>query len=83
MEGTIHLRGNSGPRPPISDSSVTITRQTQIEDRTGTASRPLSFASLRIGQTVEVWLTGPVAQSFPVQGTASRVVIIGEPGVGQ
>jgi hypothetical protein len=30
---------------------------------------------LKPGQVVSVWFTGPVAQSYPVRGTAARIVI--------
>jgi hypothetical protein len=33
-------------------------------------------ATLRLGQRVEVWLTGPVMESYPVQGTAARLVVV-------
>lgn len=32
------------------------------------------------GITVEVWFTGPVAESYPVQATAQTVVIVDESG---
>ena len=34
-----------------------------------------SFADLEVGQTVSAWVSGPVAESFPVQATADAVVI--------
>jgi hypothetical protein len=33
------------------------------------------FRSLALGQWVRVWFNGPVAESYPVQGTAGTVVI--------
>lgn len=33
------------------------------------------FRSLSVGQWVRVWFNGPVAESYPVQGTAATVVI--------
>lgn len=32
---------------------------------------------LAVGSVVEVWFTGPVAESYPVQATAGTVVVIG------
>lgn len=35
----------------------------------------LSSSDLREGQLVSIWFSGPVMKSYPVQGTASRIVI--------
>jgi hypothetical protein len=34
-----------------------------------------SFDDLAVGQTVQVWFDGPVAESYPVQATAGSIVI--------
>ena len=39
----------------------------------------VTFADLKVGQSVEAWFTGPVAESYPVQVKASQIVILGEP----
>ena len=39
-------------------------------------SRLFEFTDLRLGDTVEVFFKGPVAESYPVQGTAEIVRII-------
>ena len=36
-----------------------------------------SFSDLTEGADVEAWFTGPVAESYPVQATASHVRILG------
>jgi hypothetical protein len=36
----------------------------------------VGFVALQAGQRVEVWITGPVAESFPMQATAEFVVIV-------
>ncbi|MCH7483818.1 MAG: DUF3221 domain-containing protein [Chloroflexi bacterium] len=36
-----------------------------------------TFADLTVGQTVEAWFTGPIAESYPVQAKASQIVIVG------
>lgn len=38
-----------------------------------------TIAELAVGDTVEIFVDGPVAESCPVQGRASAVVIRGEP----
>ena len=35
-----------------------------------------SFQELHVGQRVEAWFQGPVAQSYPVQATAGRIVVL-------
>lgn len=39
-------------------------------------SRLFEYTDLRLGDTVEVFFKGPVAESYPVQGTAEIVRII-------
>src|SRR6056297_844827 len=36
------------------------------------------FSCLEINNIVSAWVTGAVAESYPLQGTASRIVITGE-----
>ena len=38
--------------------------------------RPATFEALQVGQKVEAWFTGPVAESYPVQAVASDIVIL-------
>jgi hypothetical protein len=35
-----------------------------------------AFADLEVGLAVEAWFTGPVAESYPVQAKAARIVIL-------
>jgi len=64
----------SGPK-----ALVTVTGTTTIfVVRSGNVSLFDSngeFRSLALGQWVRVWFNGPVAESYPVQGTAGTVVI--------
>lgn len=46
----------------------------QLGDEIGDIGE-VGFGALQAGQRVEVWLTGPVAESFPMQGQAEFVVI--------
>lgn len=36
---------------------------------------PASMSDLVAGRQAQAWVAGPVAESYPVQGTASRIVI--------
>ena len=50
-----------------------------LEERDGDLA-PVAFEALRVGQMVEATYTGPVAESYPTQGVAGRIVILeGEP----
>lgn len=50
---------------------VTLTAATEIVD----ASGKKAAAAIRKGQTVQVWFGGAVAQSYPLQAEAARLVI--------
>lgn len=55
-----------------------VTPETEILDQRGGGSAPISFQALRVGQTVEATYDGPVAESYPTQGVAGRIVILEE-----
>lgn len=38
-------------------------------------AQPAAFGDLQEGQTVAAWVSGPVAESFPVQATADVLLI--------
>jgi hypothetical protein len=50
-----------------------------LERRDGDLAR-VAFEDLRVGQMVEATYTGPVAESYPTQGVAGRIVILDEEG---
>jgi hypothetical protein len=68
---------------PIADgtrfdkASVRITSETRIWVQQGAERRPASVEDLADGRQVEARFTGPVAESYPVQATASEIVILG------
>ena len=56
-----------------SDKAVARIRQeTAVRGADGSWT---DFNALKVGQWVRVWFTGPVAESYPVQATASVVAI--------
>ena len=55
---------------------VAIKEETLIFEQDGENRREIVFAVLETKQRVEVWFTGPIMESFPMQGTAQQVVII-------
>jgi Protein of unknown function (DUF3221) len=53
-----------------------VTDETEILEQRGENLAPVSFEVLRVGQMVEATYTGPVAESYPTQGVAGRIVIL-------
>ena len=73
---------------PSSDSGAkgyfTVTDQTEISRLVGgDALAPAAFEDLAVGQSVEATYAGPVAQSYPTQGNAASIVILGEEAGGE
>jgi LPXTG-motif cell wall-anchored protein len=55
-----------------------VTEETEILERRDGDLAPVAFEELRVGQVVEATYTGPVAESYPTQGVAGRIVILEE-----
>ncbi|MDO8880484.1 MAG: DUF3221 domain-containing protein [Coriobacteriia bacterium] len=57
-------------------ASVWITSETTLRrlDADG-AIEPIDFGDLEVGQTVDVWFEGPVAESYPVQASAGTLLL--------
>lgn len=67
-----------GPSPQpagaVSDKAqVTVGPSTQFFDAQGNATKG---SGIKVGTQVKVWFDGPVAESYPVQGTAQAVQIV-------
>ncbi len=72
FRGTIRVEANPGSPSSGDKAIVTVTGATTIL----LVSRAEGeFRLLQSGQWVRVWFDGPVAESYPVQGTAATVVI--------
>jgi len=67
------------PAAPTSSSAnkaqVTITPQTLFF---GADRKPAKASGIVVGTKVAVWFEGPVAESYPVQGRAKAVQILGK-----
>jgi len=59
----------------VSRYIITITNETSIFQQDGNNLRQVDLEALEDKQWVRIWFTGPVMESFPVQGTAGQVVI--------
>lgn len=60
----------------LDKASVTITAATKIYEQRGRDRKVVSFDWIMVGQQVQVWFTGPVRESYPVQATAREITII-------
>lgn len=70
---TVLVEGGQQPAGAVSDkASVRVTDDTTVIDTDGSSTDP---ARLATGMRVRVWFEGPVAESYPVQGTAAVVEI--------
>jgi hypothetical protein len=54
---------------------ITITEETLIFQQDENSLRKAAFKTLENKQWVKIWFTGPIVESFPVQGIARQVVI--------
>ena len=58
-------------------ASVSITSDTKLLRETGEgAYEQLTSADLAVGQEVDVWFEGAVAESYPLQATAGTLVVL-------
>lgn len=55
--------------------SVTVTKATRLFEQRGRDCTRIRFDNLKVGQRARAWYTGPVAESYPRQATASLVVV--------
>ncbi|MDI6843091.1 MAG: hypothetical protein QMC94_01650 [Anaerosomatales bacterium] len=56
-------------------ASVTISADTRVLREIGGGYEQATFADVAAGQTLDVWTTGQVAESYPVQAWATAIVI--------
>jgi Protein of unknown function (DUF3221) len=74
-QGVILVEEQPQDRAGSDKASVTVNAATRIyRGRVGASTRE-SFSDLRNAQLVEVWFAGPVLTSYPVQATASVILI--------
>lgn len=73
--GTFVVRGSGNY-----DYALVIMREDTklLFDPGDSTARSIGAVEITDGDTVEVWFEGPVAESYPVQGTAAAIVVLGE-----
>jgi len=54
---------------------VTIKDETLIFEQDGENRSKVAFTALETQQRVQIWFSGPIMESFPMQGTARQVVV--------
>jgi len=74
-QGVILVEERPQDRAGSDKASITVNAATRIYRGRVGASTKGSFSDLRNAQLVEVWFAGPVLTSYPVQATASVIVI--------
>jgi hypothetical protein len=80
--GALRVVWTSGPgvgtRAEYDAADVTVTEKTAVFKRdsaSGDRLQKIEFGEIVVGDIVEAWFTGAVAESYPVQATASTVVV--------
>ena len=75
--GSVRIEGAIDQDTAYDKAVVRVESDTRILLQAGNAMMEVTFGDLMVGQTVEAWFTGPVAESYPVQAKASQIVIVG------
>ena len=76
LVGSVLVEGQVEADTSFDKASIAVTVKTQIFEQVGSERRPATFEALQVGRSVEAWFEGPVAESYPVQATASDIVIL-------
>jgi hypothetical protein len=78
-QGTVLVEEN--PSQPSGSAKIvfTVKNTTELLRRQGGADQRIGFNELRLGQTVQAWSTGPVAESYPAQAQAATILVISGP----
>jgi hypothetical protein len=80
--GSLLVKGVPLGTSGVDYALVRVTPGTRVVRQSGERTVSASFVDLAVGQTVKVALVGPVAESYPVQGTSGVIVILEGPAGG-
>jgi len=72
--GTLLVMGEIEDNTTYDRAYISVDADVEITDMDG---KRVAFRELSPRIEVEVWFTGPVAESYPVQATAMRIVVLG------
>ena len=56
-------------------ANITVSAATRVFESSGGELKSIAFPELRIGMRARAWFEWPVAESYPVQGTAAVIVV--------
>lgn len=76
--GIILIGGSRGRKSPTTKARVTVLPDTGVLRERDSDTVPASFDELRAGMKVEAYFRDPVAESYPVQAAAAKVIILSE-----
>jgi hypothetical protein len=74
--GTVLIEGRKDKDTEYDKAMVKVTRATKIFKLVGADLKEASFDDLKPGVKMEIQFVAPPAESFPVQATAGKIVII-------
>lgn len=74
--GTILVEETSPQGLSFDKASLAITKDTKLLKRDGDGYVEFAYGGLSEGMFVEVWITGPVRESYPVQADADTLVVL-------
>ena len=76
---SISVEDTLQPAGAVSDkAAVTIPPSTMFFDAGGRAASLAAISGIKRGTRVRVWFSGAIAESYPVQGSAKAVQILGK-----
>lgn len=76
--GVVLVEENPDEEAGSQKDSVTVTRATRLVEQRVHGLTSIRFDDIEVGQRIEAWYTGPVAESYPRQATA-RVIVVNPP----
>ena len=74
--GSILVEGAKEKDTAYDKAAVTLTSKTKFYKWEDGKKKDAKFSDLKVGTLVQCNFTGPVAESYPVQATASEVLIL-------
>lgn len=70
--GGYRIRGEPGTSYRVNEAYFRVGAETELRRADGT---PATTADLVIGREITLWITGPIAESYPVQVRAKTIVL--------
>jgi len=79
--GSVVIEGAQEKDTNVDKAATRVTAKTQIFSLEDGKEVGKEFNDLKVGQTVKATFSAPVAESYPVQGTAGEIVILAEAAI--